>query len=172
MISTKKGDNGKTKLANNETVYKDDLHVEAYGTVDELNSYLGYAKHFLNKKEKEIIENIQKDLFRVATELAKGEKFINLISKEDEEKITKLVEEYEKKVNLNSFVLTGATKESSILDICRTIARRAERRIVSLSKRENVRKELIAYINRISDLLYIMARYIEKDNITPYSAHK
>lgn len=172
MISTKLGDTGKTKLANGEEVFKDDLHVETYGTIDELISFLGYTKHFLDENEKSIIEDIQKDLIKISTELAKGEKYIKLISNYEIEKITKLVERYEKEIKLNSFVIPGATKESGLLDICRTITRRAERRIVSLSKNENIRKEIIAYINRLSDFLFILARYMEKENIQSISLRK
>ncbi|MDK2885744.1 MAG: cob(I)alamin adenosyltransferase [Thermosipho sp. (in: thermotogales)] len=165
MITTKTGDNGKTYLANGERVYKDDIRVEAYGTLDELNSYLGLIKNYLEANEKDTIEKIQKQIFRISSELAKGEKFIELISKKEIEELTLLVAEYEKNVSLKGFVLPGSNKVSALLDIARTIARRAERRIVSLSKKEKVRKEIIAYINRLSDFLFILARNSEKDKI-------
>ncbi|MBT1248301.1 MULTISPECIES: cob(I)yrinic acid a,c-diamide adenosyltransferase [unclassified Thermosipho (in: thermotogales)] len=169
MISTKMGDDGKTFLANGERVDKDNIRVEAYGTIDELVSFLGLAKIGLDVNEKIIIEEIQKDLFRIATELAKGEKFIELIDKRDVDRVTKYVENYEKKLNISSFVIPGAKKESALLDVCRTIARRGERYIVRLSKVENVRLQLLAYINRISDLLYVIARYLENDEINKIS---
>ncbi|ANQ52994.1 ATP--cobalamin adenosyltransferase [Thermosipho sp. 1063] len=169
MISTKMGDDGKTFLANGERVDKDNIRVEAYGTIDELVSFLGLAKIGLDVNEKTIIEEIQKDLFRIATELAKGEKFIELIDKRDVDRVTKYVENYEKKLNISSFVIPGAKKESALLDVCRTIARRGERYIVRLSKVENVRLQLLAYINRISDLLYVIARYLENDEINKIS---
>ncbi|SHH40764.1 cob(I)yrinic acid a,c-diamide adenosyltransferase [Thermosipho atlanticus] len=165
MISTKTGDNGKTSLANGERVDKDNLRVEVYGVLDELNSYLGLAKQYLDEKEKDVIEDIQRTIFRLSSELAKGERFVKLIDINEIEKLTILVEKYEKTLNLKGFILPGSNFASAILDICRTIARRAERRIVSLSKNENVRKEILAYINRLSDLLFVIARYVEKDNI-------
>ena len=72
---------------------------------------------------------------------------------------------FEKMVNLKNFVLPGSNSISAILDIARTVARRAERRIVSLSKKENIRKEVIAYINRLSDFLFLLARIVEKDDV-------
>ncbi|ABR31613.1 ATP--cobalamin adenosyltransferase [Thermosipho melanesiensis] len=165
MISTKKGDLGFTSLANGERVDKDNLRVEAYGTIDELVSNLGIARAYLSGKIRDIIEEIQKDLFRMATELAKGEKFVKLIDNEDVERVTKYVEDFEKDLNLNTFVIPGMKKESAYMDVCRTIARRAERNIVRLSKNEKIRKEILAYINRVSDLFYVIARYLEKDEI-------
>jgi cob(I)alamin adenosyltransferase len=165
MISTKNGDNGKTFLANGERVYKDDLRTEAYGTLDELNSYLGLAKNFLSQEDKNLLEKIQKTIFRISSELAKADKFIEVIKQEEVDEITNLVEKFEKKVNLKNFVLPGSNSISAFLDISRAITRRAERRIVTLSKKEDVRKEIIAYVNRLSDLLFLLARIYEKENI-------
>ncbi|QTA37602.1 cob(I)yrinic acid a,c-diamide adenosyltransferase [Thermosipho ferrireducens] len=165
MISTKTGDSGKTSLANGERVDKDNIRVEAYGTIDELTSFLGIVKCYLTGEEKKLIESIQKELFKIAAELAKGEKYIEPIGKKEVDSLTKKVEYYETKVSINSFVLPGATIPGAYLDIARTIVRRCERRIVSLSKIEKVRKEILAYMNRLSDLLYILARYTEKNNI-------
>lgn len=164
-ITTKTGDNGETSLANGERVKKDHTRVQTYGTVDELNSFLGLAKHYLPDYEREVVELIQKNLFRLAAELAKGEQYIKLINEEDIEKLTNLVHEYESKVELNSFVIPGETIASAHLDVCRTIARRAERLVVTLASQEEVRGEVIRYLNRISDLLYIMARFIEGSHI-------
>ncbi|MGB9615543.1 MAG: cob(I)yrinic acid a,c-diamide adenosyltransferase, partial [Fervidobacterium sp.] len=164
-ITTKTGDNGETSLANGERVRKDNIRVESYGTVDELNSFLGLSKHYLPDYERELVESVQKDLFRVAAELAKGDKYVKLIDESDIERLTNYIHEYEAKVQLNSFVVPGETIASAHLDVCRTIARRAERLVVKLSNTEEVRGELIKYLNRISDLLYIMARFIEGTHI-------
>ncbi|MGQ9856514.1 MAG: cob(I)yrinic acid a,c-diamide adenosyltransferase [Fervidobacterium sp.] len=165
-ITTKTGDAGETSLANGERVSKANLRVETYGTVDELNSFLGLSKHFLPDYEREIVEDIQKNLFRVAAELAKGEQYIRLISEEDIEVLTKHVHSYEEHVKLDSFVIPGETIPSAYLDVCRTVARRAERLVVRLSNEEPVRVELIKYLNRLSDLLYIMARFVEGKHLT------
>ncbi len=164
-ITTKTGDNGETSLANGERVRKDHIRVQTYGTVDELNSFLGLAKHYLPDYEREIVESIQKNLFKLAAELAKGERYVKLINEEDLEKLTNLIYEYESKIELNSFVIPGETIASAHLDVCRTVARRAERLVVTLANQEEVRSEVIKYLNRISDLLYIMARFIEGSHI-------
>lgn len=171
-ITTKTGDAGETSLANGERVYKDDVRVETYGTVDELNSFLGLAKHFLPDREKELLESIQKDLFRLASELAKGERFVRLISEDDVERLTKEIQEYERRVDLTTFALPGETIPSAYLDVCRTVARRAERLAVKLSREAEVRAEVIKYLNRVSDLLYIIARYIEGKHIIPIKARE
>ncbi|MGC9771449.1 cob(I)yrinic acid a,c-diamide adenosyltransferase [Fervidobacterium sp.] len=165
-ITTKTGDMGETSLANGERISKAHLRVESYGTVDELNSFLGLVKHFLPDFEREIVEQVQRDLFRLAAELAKGEKFVRLINDEDVETLTNYVHTYEETVKLDSFVLPGETIPSAYLDVCRTIARRAERLVVRLSQQEQIRPEIIKYLNRLSDLLYIMARFVEGKHLT------
>ncbi|KLO22671.1 ATP--cobalamin adenosyltransferase [Marinitoga sp. 1197] len=162
-ISTGGGDKGKTSLWSGERVPKNDLRVEAYGTIDELSAHLGEAKHYVKSyKVKNIINEIQNDLFKVAGELAsKNKNFIQPITKEDGEKLTKYIKNFEEKVKLNGFVITGSTIESAKLDICRTIARRAERRIICVNDEDKVSEELLIYMNRLSDLLFIMARYEE-----------
>ncbi|WP_448375667.1 cob(I)yrinic acid a,c-diamide adenosyltransferase [Fervidobacterium sp.] len=165
-ITTKTGDTGDTSLANGERISKAHVRVESYGTIDELNSFLGLAKHFLPDYEREIVEGVQKDLFRVAAELAKGEKYVRLINDEDVERLTKFVHSYEESMKLDSFVIPGETIPSAYLDVCRTIARRSERLVVRLSQQEEVRPEIVKYLNRLSDLLYIMARFVEGKHLT------
>ncbi|GAB6188328.1 cob(I)yrinic acid a,c-diamide adenosyltransferase [Marinitoga arctica] len=162
-ISTGGGDKGKTSLWSGERIDKDDIRVESYGTIDELSSFLGEAKHYVKSyKVKNIIDEIQNDLFRVAGELAsKGKVFVKPIKKDDVDRLTKYVNFFENIIQLKGFVITGNTLQSAKLDICRTIARRAERRITSLSKHESVNEYLKKYVNRLSDLLYIMARFEE-----------
>ncbi|KAF2956047.1 cob(I)yrinic acid a,c-diamide adenosyltransferase [Marinitoga sp. 38H-ov] len=162
-ISTGGGDKGNTSLWSGERVSKDDIRVEAYGTIDELNSFLGEAKHFVKSYEvKNIINEVQNDLFKVAGELASKDKiYVKPIETSDVERLTKYVKYFENKMNLTGFVIAGNTIESAKLDVCRTIARRAERRIVTLSKTDNISEHLLKYVNRLSDLLFIMARYEE-----------
>ncbi|MEA2066411.1 MAG: cob(I)yrinic acid a,c-diamide adenosyltransferase [Thermotogota bacterium] len=163
-ISTGRGDKGKTSLWSGEEVFKDDLRVESYGTVDELNSFLGKAKHeCASAVVKNAIHNIQKDLFKVSSELAsKNNKKGKLINKEDIESMKNQISYYETKIDLKGFVVPGLTAHSASIDICRTIARRAERRIVSLSRDEDISENLLKYINKLSDLLYLLARYEDK----------
>jgi len=162
-ISTGGGDKGETSLWSGERVSKDDLRVEAYGTIDELNSHIGEARHYCKSEDtRELLLKVQKDLFRVAGQLAsKGKLFTEPVAETDVQWLTEKVHHYEKIIKLKGFVIPGTTIQSAKLDICRTVTRRAERRIVSLSKVEEVSGELLKYINRLSDFLFILARFEE-----------
>jgi cob(I)alamin adenosyltransferase len=162
-ISTKTGDKGKTSLWSGERIDKNSPRVEAYGTVDELNSHLAEAKHLVKSgKIKQMIIEIQNDLFQVAGALASTEEFAYPVHARDVERITDYVHDFEKEVELTGFVIPGSTLQSAKLDVCRTIARRAERRILSLAETENVPEPVRKYMNRLSDLIYMMARFEEK----------
>ena len=162
-ISTKTGDSGQTSLWSGERVFKDDIRVESYGTVDELNSFLGEAMYYANSSEvKDILLSIQRDLFRVAGQLAsKDVLYVKPVCDEDVQKLTDLVHHYEEIIKLKGFVIPGSILASAKLDICRTVCRRAERRIVALNRVEAVPVQVGQYINRLSDLLFIVARYEE-----------
>lgn len=161
-ISTKTGDNGQTGLFSGERVDKDDLRVEAYGTIDELNSFVGEVKHYVCPEIRAIIEEVQADLYRLAAELATVSfTFSKPITVNDVDRITAHVHKYEGIVHLKGFVVPGSILVSGKLDICRTVSRRAERRIISLAKNAVVGEDLKKYVNRLSDLLFIVARYEE-----------
>jgi cob(I)alamin adenosyltransferase len=162
-ISTKTGDEGLTGLWSGERVHKDDPRVEAYGTVDELSCFLGEAKHWAKRPETlAIIDELQRDLFRVAGELAsQGTAYTNPILAEDEERIFSYVERFEKELMLKGFVVPGSTVQSAKIDIARTVARRAERRIITLGRHSDVSPALRKYMNRLSDLLFVLARWEE-----------
>ncbi|MCX7949312.1 MAG: cob(I)yrinic acid a,c-diamide adenosyltransferase [Treponemataceae bacterium] len=163
-ISTKTGDNGTTSLWSGERVPKDSLRVESYGTIDELNSFLGDARHMVHTlRIQGLIETIQEDLFRVAGSLATSTPgaYLYPVTDEDVERLTSLVHQLEAEIPLKGFVIPGATPASARLDICRSICRRAERRIVALSHTEAVDGPTLRYVNRLSDLLFMMARYEE-----------
>jgi ATP:cob(I)alamin adenosyltransferase len=110
--------------------------------------------------------SVQRFLFRVGGQLAsKDVQYVEPVSEEDVEKLTKNVHHFEEIVGLKGFVIPGSTIASAKLDICRTVARRAERKIIALSRLENVPDPVRKYINRLSDFLYILARYEEfKEN--------
>lgn len=167
-IMTKTGDGGTTGLWSGERVSKSDARVEAYGTVDELNSFLGEAKHHLKTEGfREIIEQVQRELFKLGGELAStSADFIKPLTKADIDKNEKLVKEFESQVSLDGFVLPGSSIASAKMDIARTVCRRAERRITGLALQHGIRPELRQFINRLSDLLYIMARIEEKECLT------
>ena len=159
-IATKTGDKGQTSLLSGEIVWKDDPRVESYGAVDELNSFLGDTKHFVKDKAIiTIIEGIQHDLFRVCAELADSSgKFKNIIRKSEVDKLNEILEKYEKRIKLTGFIIPGNSPESAKLDICRSVCRRAERNVITLNNLSEVSSDLIKYINRLSDLLFILAR--------------
>ncbi|HEY9054405.1 MAG TPA: cob(I)yrinic acid a,c-diamide adenosyltransferase [Rectinemataceae bacterium] len=163
-IVTKTGDDGTTGLWSGERVDKDDPRLEAYGTIDELSSYLGAARHLCMEDEVlYAIEEVQRALFRVAGELASAAMpFDKPIVEEDSILLEKMISEMEEKVVLTGFVMPGMTPGSAALDIARTVARRAERRIIALSRQAHVGYPLRRYMNRLSDYLFMLARVEEK----------
>lgn len=169
-ITTKTGDNGKTSLSFGQRVFKDDLRVEAYGTLDELCSFLGLSKSLVkDRATKEIVEDIQRDLFVMGAEIATLPKYFNRLQKRINTgyvvKLEKLIREWESKKKFKAccFYLPGENTISSSFDVSRTIARRAERMLVGL-KRKNIIKnsDMVIYLNRLSDLLFLFARNSEK----------
>jgi cob(I)alamin adenosyltransferase len=166
-IYTKTGDKGKTSLFDNKRVFKDDIRVESYGTIDELVSFLGVAKNYVEHQGMyEFINGIQNKLFSVAAELATedAEKLSFHIVEDDVNYLEEKIDEYMEKVDKpDSFVIPGSGKASAYLHVCRTMCRRAERRIITLSKETEINPYLIKYVNRLSDLLYALARVEEKE---------
>lgn len=164
-VVTKTGDDGTTGLWSGERIGKDELRVECYGTIDELNSFMGDARRAVKtEKAAACLDEIQEDLFRVAGSLAaRGEvSFVQPVCDEDVERLTGWVYELEKEVALTGFVIPGSTESSAKLDICRTVCRRAERRIVALSRKETVDERTRRYVNRLADALFMLARYEEQ----------
>jgi cob(I)alamin adenosyltransferase len=159
-IVTKTGDGGTTGLWSGERIDKDDMRVECYGTIDELSSVLGMARHACSSTMvlAEILA-VQKDLYRVAGELASPSALPAFpMRAEDEERLSSRIGDIEGELGLRGVVIPGMTPGSAALDLARTVARRAERRIVALSRRDAVSPELRKYVNRISDFLFILAR--------------
>ncbi len=162
-ISTMGGDKGKTSLWSGERIAKESLRVEAYGTIDELNSHLGEAKHYVKvERVREIIDGIQEDLFRVGGSLATIGEFKKPVEKHHVGHITSLVYELENEFEFKGFVVPGMTVQSAKLDVARSVARRAERRVLALAGEEEVSEEVRKYVNRLSDLIYLLARVEEK----------
>lgn len=163
-IYTRGGDKGKTALFSGKRVFKSDIRVDTYGTIDELNSVLGQAVAHLGKKSEKVeeeLEKIQHDLFDIGASLA-------FPSSPPVEGLEKRALEFEKQIDimtekmpeLKNFILPGGGKAGSVLHVARTLARRSERRIVALMQKEEIDEGIVKYINRLSDLLFTMARYV------------
>lgn len=161
-ISTGTGDQGQTSLWSGERVDKDSIRVESYGTIDEPNSLLGEAKHHTCEEVVPKLQKTQRFLFKIAGQLAtKDMAYIEQIFDEDINNLTEEIHHYENILKLKGFVIPGRALAPAKLDVCGTVARRAERRIFSLSKLESVPKNVLKYVNRLSDYLFILARYEE-----------
>lgn len=167
-IYTKTGDKGKTSLIYGLRVQKNDDRVEAYGTCDEANSMIGLALSFLKGeefqgKEKfvEVYHQIQTNLFHVGAELAtpKGKVVKWSLEETDIEKMELQIDEWEAALNeLTNFILPGGHPSGAAFHVARTIVRRAERSTVNLG--EMVNPLVLAYLNRLSDLLFVTARFV------------
>lgn len=169
-IYTKTGDKGTTSLFDGTRVPKDDIRVDTYGTVDELNSQIGVVVSYLldtpyaTLLKGELVQ-IQDDLFTIGALLADPQKEIDAsFSTHLKERVSHfemLIDQLtEEMPELTNFILPGGGKAGAFLQMTRTIARRAERRIISLFKKDEPREEIVMYFNRLSDLFFTMSRYI------------
>lgn len=169
-ITTKMGDKGETSLYGGGIVSKDHIIIETCGSLDELSSFLGLAKGLLKDKQaKSIIVSIQHDLFIVGAEVSckagLASKLKKRIGPGHVADLDKVISGFEKKNKLrNSFCLPGENSVSAILDVSRAITRRAERMVVTMKKKELLNNwHILIYLNRLSDLLYLLARACEKN---------
>jgi cob(I)alamin adenosyltransferase len=166
-IATKRGDGGQTGLAGGIRVSKADLRVESYGSVDELNAFLGFARSICQNKEIATwTEEIQRTLFRVGSALAtppESKKKQPPVSTEDVEKLTDLVHKIEATEGiLADWSLPGGHTESAAYEMARTVCRRAERTAVRFVESGGaVHAEVLAYLNRLSDVIWLFGRLIE-----------
>ena len=172
-IYTKKGDSGYTLLIDGKIVYKHNLSVAAYGTIDELNSFLGLLKDYIDdEKIKDVLNNIQLKLFSIGSILASGENQ-NIsekvkIEKKDVEYIELEIDRLNEYLpELKNFIIPGGHKISSYSHICRSICRRAERKISELNKNSSVDPNILAYVNRLSDFFFVLSRFLKhSDNVS------
>jgi cob(I)alamin adenosyltransferase len=166
-IATTRGDGGQTGLAGGMRISKADLRVEAYGSVDELNTVLGFARSICTNKEiHDWTETIQRTLFRLGSALAtppESKKVPPVISLEDVENLTRLVHQIEAVEGiLADWSLPGAHTESAAYEVARTVCRRAERNAVRLAASGvELKPEILAYLNRLSDVIWLFGRLIE-----------
>ncbi|HEX2114951.1 MAG TPA: cob(I)yrinic acid a,c-diamide adenosyltransferase [Alphaproteobacteria bacterium] len=165
-IYTRGGDKGETSLGDGERVPKHDLRVEAYGTVDEANATVGLARLHTMGEADAMLARIQNDLFDLGADLctpeAENPKYPPLrIAQAQIDRLEREIDAMNAKLKpLDSFILPGGTPAAAYLHLARTVARRAERLITQLATREAINPLAIAYINRLSDHLFVLARHV------------
>lgn len=166
-IYTKKGDTGETSLLGGARVKKYDLRIEAYGTVDELNSYLGLVGDYGTEKLKQLNRRIQSNLFTIGSHLALEEGKTNIrlpqISEADIAELENAIDDMDAELPpLRNFILPGGHPSVSHAHVARCICRRAERRCVELAEKSSRDPIMVRYLNRLSDYLFTLARYFSK----------
>ena len=173
-IYTKTGDDGTTGLLGSRRVRKDDLRIEAYGTIDELNAVLGIARSCgVGATADEFLARIQNELFAVGSALADPNPdgpFHSLITSEHVQIMEQRIDQLEAALpKLAHFILPGGTTAASHVHLARTVCRRAERLAVRLGHQpgEHVPESLIIYLNRLSDALFQLARFVNQEFNVP-----
>ncbi|MCS6829033.1 MAG: cob(I)yrinic acid a,c-diamide adenosyltransferase [Armatimonadota bacterium] len=165
-IYTRTGDNGTTGLIGGQRVSKDSPRVEAYGSVDELNAHLGLALVHLQAHERfcHILQQVQNDLFVIGSELAtptNRKPVVAPVSEQQVQALERCIDELEAGLEpLRHFILPGGAPASAALHVARAVCRRAERRVVTLFHIEPGNSFIITYLNRLADLLFVMARAV------------
>lgn len=171
-IYTKNGDRGKTSLIGGRKVSKHDLQVEAYGSIDELNSFIGLLKDYSKNDEiNQVLFKVQLKLFTIGSILAQENTSTNRaileklnISAKDTNFIELQIDKLEKKLpKLSKFIIPGGHKLVSYCHVSRSICRRAERKITKLSDSVKLDSNILPYINRLSDFLFVLSRYFSKE---------
>lgn len=180
-VYTRTGDKGKTRLAGGQQVWKDSLRVEAYGTVDELNAALGVVR-VMNKESggassssdrlEQELRWVQNKLFDLGALLATapGQTFKNMptVTAKEIKRVEQLIDACQQDLTpLKEFILPGGGKVSSFLHQARTICRRAERVCVRLAREEQVDPTIVIYLNRLSDALFVLARWVARTQGEP-----
>jgi cob(I)alamin adenosyltransferase len=171
-VYTKTGDNGDTSLATGERVSKASLRVAAYGDVDELNSVIGLAHcRITDDALQQLLQMIQNDLFIVGADLATpvpkaGDRradTMRRVAAAEVERLEQLIDRHNEALPpLQEFILPGGSESGALLHLARAVARRAERTTVALSKTEPINPQALIYLNRLSDLLFVLARAVNR----------
>ena len=176
-IYTKIGDKGSTQLATGERVSKSNIRIEAYGTVDELNSVVGILRDIIEKTAVpsidcndiiQMIAKIQNELFDVGGELSVPSEVLNtklqqVVQKADIERLEREIDAFNEKLQpLNNFVLPGGHLANSTAHLARTVCRRAERAVVKMSEEIDVRDQAKIYLNRLSDWFFVLSRELSR----------
>ena len=170
LVYTKTGDKGTTSLVGGTRVPKTHIRLEAYGTVDELNSNLGFLITFLSDKpDRQFLQQVQDRLFAIGSYLATDRektrlKEASIITPEQVEAIEREIDRLDDKLPpLSAFILPGGSRGAAVCHICRTVCRRTERRILTLSETCTISPEVLAFVNRLSDYLFVLSRKINFD---------
>lgn len=176
-IYTRTGDGGQTHLFGGDRVSKADPRVEAYGTVDELNSVLGLARARLpaDHELQSVLASVQEALFAVGAELATARaddprlaSHVPRVGAADVETLERCIDRLEADLEpLRTFVLPGGSEAGALLHVARSVCRRAERRVVALAGQAPVSPQVLRYLNRLSDLLFVCARWVNHRAGTP-----
>ena len=168
-IYTRTGDRGDTRLFDGSPVRKSDIRVEAYGQVDELNSFIGAAASFLDgngaAELRTMLAGIQRDLFSLGAQLADpnqhGKKEKSHLDPERIKVLEESIDRFETELSpLRQFILAGGSPAGAMLHVARTVCRRAERRVTALAERVTMDSLPIEYLNRLSDFLFVLARLV------------
>ena len=168
-VYTRKGDAGETGLFGGSRISKSSLKVDAYGSIDEAAAFIGVARAFVENKEiKDILFMIQEKFLVVAAYLASDANGINKLKEKieisDIEILEKYIDNYSKQLlPLYKFLIPGEDIQSAVLHVARTVVRRSERRIIALNEQENLQPEILKYVNRVSDILFVLARVVEDE---------
>ena len=170
-IYTKTGDKGTTSLVGGTRVPKTHIRLEACGTVDELNSNLGLLiTYLLDGKDKDFLQQVQDRLFAVGSHLVTDRekmelKEASIISSEQVEMVEREIDRLDTLLPpLSAFILPGGSRGAAVCHVCRTVCRRAERRILALAEQVEIASELLAYVNRLSDYLFVLSRKMNQDD--------
>jgi cob(I)alamin adenosyltransferase len=176
-VYTRTGDKGMTALVGGKRVAKDSLRVASYGTIDELSSVIGLARAFneeaapsaARERLEDVLSRVQNELFDLGSELATPQdahyEGMFRVGPADIEALERIMDECQKDLEpLKSFVLPGGGRVSACLHMARTVCRRAERDLLQLGREEDIGPHPLAYVNRLSDLLFVLARWIGKQS--------
>lgn len=164
-VVTRVGDGGETRLGDGQRVMKSDVRIECLGAIDELNSMIGFAKVALQNNELEdFLESIQQDLFNVGGCLAMPGWKVEAVKEQRIKELEKKMKQWNSKLPaLKEFILPGGNEASSRMHIVRTTARKTERIMVGFHQNHPVPIVWLKYINRLSDLFFILARKLQSD---------
>lgn len=166
-VYTRKGDSGETGLYGGSRISKNSIKVDTYGNIDESAAFIGAARALVkDKKVKDILYKIQEKFLVIGAYLASDKNGISKLKEKievsDVENLEKIMDEYSKNLlPLYKFIIPGENIESAALHVARTVVRRSERKIVALKERDEVAPEILKYVNRVSDILFVLARVVE-----------